>query len=101
MDPVQVTSYVVNIVSLGMLIFYAVKNRRNRWAVYPIAVVCLHTILFYTCVIFFPGENFSFTHWSRWLRVHEGGTFFLVLLGLLIQRWQRSRVGTAGRRYDD
>jgi uncharacterized membrane protein len=83
-DPVQVITLIVVILSLIGTVIYN-SQKKNDWLFLPVYLVYIHTIIFYVCVIFFPGDDFSFTHWSRWLRLQEYGTLACILIALVVR----------------
>jgi hypothetical protein len=86
-DPIQEMTLLILLGCIVALTNLARAQWRLYWGLYvPILAVFIHAITFYTCIVFANWDFFSFTHWSRWLRLHEVGTALLIMIALIIRR---------------
>ena len=90
-DFVQPLTMVIAFLGLLVTIVFMSKSRKDWSLLSPVLMLLIHAIVFYFCVIFLPWENFSFSHWSRWLRLHEYSTILLVLIGMFLKHEYTSR----------
>ncbi len=88
MDPVQVATFVEILIALVILIVLIVKDGQDLSVYVAILTVVIHAAVFYTCLLFFRGPQFSFTHWSAWLRLHE----WFVIMAVMVYLFYRSRL---------
>lgn len=94
MDPVQSVVLILATLCLFALNIYARTHRRDLFIIAPAFLALAHVIVFYLCIwAFYPSANFSFTHWSRWLRLHEYGTLLIILMAMIAKHNRQHRLG--------
>lgn len=82
-DFVQVATLAAIVAAIGLLACYTRGLFSRLWHILvPIYLVFVHALTFYVCIIWFPWDWFEFTHWSRWLRLHEFATSLLILYAI-------------------
>ncbi len=86
MDGTQWATFAITVASLVIVIILAsMRDRRSKLFILPVALILIHGIIYYGILaIYGVGPEFSFSHWSRWLRFQEYGTLFIILIGVLV-----------------